>query len=76
MEEQKRQSESPPKTKAPGTKTVGVPVPPALYKRLVLVKERHGLSSIKAAVLMASDHGCAALLNEKKAPRALRLTKW
>lgn len=48
-------------------KTVGAPVPPALYQRLMRIKTEHKLSSIKAALLLAAEHGCDALLHEKKA---------
>jgi hypothetical protein len=55
MEEQ----QLPPKPTKP--KIVGVKVEPDLYQQLLLLKKRRGLTSIKAALLLAAEEGIARL---------------
>lgn len=45
-----------------GRKTVGVKVDPTTYEELVRLKKKHGLSSIKEAVLVAAREGLKRLL--------------
>lgn len=49
-------------------KTVGVKVPPNIYQRLVLLKTKRRLGSIKAAALLAIERGVMVLLNETPPP--------
>lgn len=43
-------------------KTIGVPTPPDLYEKLVRLKEKEGLSSLKKAMILAACKGVDQLL--------------
>jgi len=46
-------------------KTIGVKFPMAAYRRIVLVKEKYGLKTIKAALIFIAEKGCERLLDGK-----------
>jgi hypothetical protein len=49
----------------PTGKTIGVKFPMAAYRRIVLVKEKYGIKTIKGALLFIAEKGCDRLLDGK-----------
>jgi hypothetical protein len=45
---------------APGTKVIGVPTEPKLYARILRFKEKHGISSLKKAVIVLCDEALSS----------------